>query len=84
MRYALLRETQGLEDPEMSTGARLVFIGYNVIWWLPLALVLLGVWSYREGAIGFLAITILRALINLYRNNMLSPEAGQRFALRAP
>ena len=35
MRFAWLRKKQGLEDPKMSTGARLIYIGYNVIWWLP-------------------------------------------------
>ena len=84
MRFAWLRKKQGLEDPRMSTGARLIYIGYNVIWWLPVVLVVLGVWSYREGAVGFLAVTVFRALANLYRNNVLSIEAAQRFPLRSP
>ena len=68
----------------MSTGARLIYISYNVIWWLPVVLVVLGVWSYRTGAVVFVVITFLRALVNLYRNNVLSVEAAQRFPLRAP
>ncbi|MDJ0791248.1 MAG: hypothetical protein QNJ71_05075 [Acidimicrobiia bacterium] len=68
----------------MSTGARLIYISYNVIWWMPVALVVIGVWSYREGAIAYLVVTALRALINLYRNNMLTTRAAQSFPLRAP
>lgn len=84
MRFAWLRKMQGLEDPEMSTGARLIYIGYNVIWWLPVAMVILGIWSYREGAVGFVVVTVFRALALLYRNNVLTIEAAQRFPLRAP
>ena len=84
MRFAWLRKTQGLEDPTLSRGARLIYISYNVIWWLPVFLVFFGVWSYRTGAIAFVVITVLRALINLYRNNVLSIEAAQRFPLRSP
>jgi len=68
----------------MSTSARLTYIGYNVIWWLPVVLVILGVWSYRAAAIGFIALTVFRALANLYRNNVLPIEAAQRFPLRSP
>ena len=84
MRFAWLRKKQGLEDPNMSTGARLLYIGYNVIWWLPVVLVVLGVWSYRTGAVVFAVITVFRALTLLYRNNVLSIEAAQRFPLRSP
>ncbi|MCJ7779370.1 MAG: hypothetical protein MUQ27_00940 [Acidimicrobiia bacterium] len=84
MRFAWLRKKQGTDDPTMSTTARLIYIGYNVIWWLPVLLVILGVWSYRAGAVGFVVVTVFRALANLYRNNMLPIEAAQRFPLRSP
>lgn len=84
MRFAWLRNKQGLQEPKMSTGERLTFISYNVIWWLPVVLVILDVWSYRAGAIGFVAVTVFRSLANLYRNNRLSFEAAQRFPLRSP
>ena len=84
MRFAWLRTQQGIEDPKMSAGARLIFIGYNVIWWLPVVLVVTGVWSYRAGAVAFVVVTAFRALALLYRNNVLSIEAAQRFPLRAP
>ena len=84
MRFAWLRKKQGLEDPKMSTGARLIYIGYNVIWWLPVVLVVAGIWSYRTGAIAFVVVTVFRALTLLYRNNVLSIEAAQRFPLHSP
>lgn len=84
MRFAWLSKKQELEDPKMSTGARLIYIGYNVIWWLPVVLVVLGVWSYPAGAVGFVVVTVFRALANLYRNNVLSIEAARLFPLRAP
>ena len=68
----------------MSTVARLIYVSYNVIWWFPIVLVILGVWSYRAGAVGFVVVTAVRALSNLYRNNFLPVEAAQRFPLRAP
>ena len=84
MRFAWLRQKQGTELPPMSRTERAIYIGYNVVWWTPVALVVLGTWSYRTGAIGFVIVTILRALTNLYRNNVLPIEAGQRFPLRSP
>ena len=84
MRFAWLRKKEGTEDPTLSGTARLAYIGYNVIWWLPLVFVIFGVWSYRTGAIAFLVVTVVRALANVYRNNMLPLEAAQRFPLRSP
>lgn len=84
MRFAWLRQKQGTKEPAMGSATRLMYIGYNVIWWLPVVFVPLGLWSYRAGAIGFVAITVFRALANFYRNNVLLTEAAQRFPLRSP
>lgn len=84
MRFAWLRKKQGIADPSMGATARIIHVGYNVIWWLPVVLVVLGIWSYRAGAVGFAVVTIFRAMANLYRNNMLGEEAAQRFLLRTP
>ena len=84
MRYAWQRSQKGLDDPEMTKGQRAVFISYNVIWWIPVVLVIAGAWSYEQGTIAFMAITAARASINLYRNNLLTDQAAQSFALRAP
>ena len=84
MRFAWLRKKQGTEDPAMSSASRLVYVGYNVIWWLPVGLVILGVWSFRTGAVAFVVVTVFRTLANLYRNNVLTIEDAQRFPLRSP
>ena len=84
LRFAWLRQKQGIDDPAMSLGARLVYVGYNVAWWLPVVFVVFGAWPYRAGALGFVVVTVFRALANLYRNNMLPIDAAQRFPLRAP
>ena len=83
MRFAWQRKKQRLEDPTMSSGERLLLISYNAIWWLPVVLVIFDVWSYQTGSIVFLGITAIRALVNAYRNNILSFEAAQRFPLRS-
>jgi len=75
---------QGTEVPSMSAAERLIYVTYNVIWWLPVVFVILGAWSYRAGAVAFVVVTVFRALTNLYRNNWLSIEAAQRFPLRSP
>ena len=85
MRFAWLRRKEGSgQPPPMRPFGRLLFVAYNVVWWVPLPLVFVGVLSYRAGSLGFLVITILRAVANLYRNNVLSVEAAQRFPLRSP
>ena len=59
-------------------------MSYNVAWWIPAALPLLGIISYRAGTIGFLAMTAARAAINAYRNNALPLEKAEHFPLRSP
>ena len=68
----------------MSSTERLLFIGYNVLWWVPLALALFTPVSYHAGAVLFVATTALRALINVYRINVMPIDAAQRFPLRIP
>ena len=84
MRFAWLRKKEGVGEPSMGGVARLVYVGYNVVWWLPVLFVLVGVWSYRAGTIGFLIVTVARTVANLHRNNVLPVDAAQRFPLRSP
>ena len=85
MRFAWLLSKEGLEQPPaLSSASRLIFVAYNLIWWLPVVLAVLGIVSYWVGFIGFLAISALRAAANVYRNNVLPIEAAQRFPLRSP
>jgi hypothetical protein len=85
MRFAWLREQSGIDKPvQQSPVNRLIFIAYNVIWWLPVVLGFTKVVDYRTASIAFLAITIFRALANLFRNNVLKGEQAEVFPLRAP
>ena len=85
MRFAWLLSKEGLEQPPaLGSAGRLIFVAYNLIWWLPVVLVILGIVSYWVGFIGFLAISVLRAAANVYRNNVLPIEEAQRFPLRSP
>ena len=59
-------------------------IVYNLIWWIPVVLPFTGVIDYRTGLITFAAVTFVRAVANLFRNNFLTPEQGETFPLRAP
>jgi len=68
----------------MTSRERLTLIAYNVIWWIPLVLPILGTISYRTGFVTFLAVTVLRALINSYRVNLMPVAAAERLPLRQP
>ena len=84
MRFAWQRENSGDEvSANQSTTNRIIYIFYNVVYWLPIVLAIFGVIDYRTGFITFSLILIIRAAANLYRNNT-SPEKGEYFALRSP
>ncbi len=68
----------------MTSVNRLVFVAYNLIWWVPVILAVLGIVSFWAGAFGFLILNMVRAAVNVYRNNSLPVEAAQRFPLRSP
>ena len=85
MRFAWLRENAADHvSVEPSLANRLIFVAYNLIWWIPIVLPFTGLIEYRTGFIAFLAITIIRAVANLYRVNVLTPERAEVFPLRAP
>jgi hypothetical protein len=85
MRFAWLREKLGGPAPAQSSAInRLILITYNLIWWAPIVLGFFKVIDYRTAFITFLIITICRAIANVVRNNILPPEQGERFPLRAP
>ena len=85
MRFAWLSKQRGLSPPSHRNSAyRLALIVYNTVWWVPIITTILGLTSYETGLIAFLAVTVLRAVINLYRNNVLPFEQGRGFPLRIP
>ena len=84
MRFAWQRENSGEEvSANQSTTSRIIYIFYNVVYWLPIVLTIFGVIDYRTGFITFSIILLIRAAANLYRNNT-TPEQGEYFALRSP
>ena len=62
----------------------LIFVAYNVVWWVPMVLAFTSAIDYRTAFIAFFALTVVRLGANLYRNNILKPEQGETFPLRIP
>ncbi len=63
---------------------RLLLTAYNVIWWIPMVLALFKIIDYHTAFIAFLVITVIRAGVNLYRTNILTPEQARDFPFRSP
>jgi hypothetical protein len=85
MRFAWLNEKTGNDVPvKQSATSHLIYIAYNVIWWIPIVLPFIKIIDYRTGFIVFFIVTLIRAVANLYRNNFLTPEQAEIFPLRAP
>ena len=75
----------GVADTKrFSHPLNLVMIAYNIVLWIPIILPLTGVIDYRAGFIAFLAVTVVRLVANLVRNNVLRPEKALDFPLRSP
>ena len=84
MRFAWQRENSADKAPaKQSSTGRIIYIAYNVVYWLPIVLTVTGIIDYRTGFITFSLILITRAVANLYRNNT-TAEQGEYFALRSP
>jgi hypothetical protein len=85
MRFAWLREKTDDDAPvKPSLANRLTFIAYNVIWWLPILLGFTKIIEYHTAFTAFLVITIIRAIANVIRNNLLTLEQAEVFPFRAP
>ena len=85
MRFAWqLKDSENDEPVEQSSTNRLIYITYNVIWWIPVVLPFTKIIDYRTGFVAFFVLTLVRAMVNLYRNNVLTSEQAVRFPLRAP
>lgn len=85
MRFAWLRTEQEIADTQASGGAdRFLHVAYNVIWWVPVALPLIGATSYFAGLVAFLTVTFVRAAVNVYRVNIMPVDRADRFPLRSP
>ena len=86
MRFAWIRKQAADSEPaKQGAASRLVFIAYNVVWWIPVVLPFVTERvSYRAGFIAFGLVTLVRAAVNLYRVNVLPPERADLFPLRSP
>lgn len=62
----------------------ILFVAYNLLFWLPIVLVIVGAIDYRTGAIGILVITAFRAMANAYRTNFLTLEQAEVYPFRIP
>lgn len=84
MRFAWLRDREGRAEPASTPADRATLIAYNLVWWVPLVLPVVGLMSYRSGLIVFLVVTVFRAVVNAYRVNLLPVERAERLPLRSP
>ena len=84
MRFAWLRTKEGRDAPATTPTERLTLIAYNLAWWIPVVMPILGLISYRAGFVAFLAVTVVRALVNGYRINVMPVAAAERLPLRQP
>jgi hypothetical protein len=85
MRFAWLREdSANTVSVEQSFTSRLVFVVYNVAWWIPVVLAVFGTIDHGTAFLAFFVYTLLRAVANLYRNNALTLEQAESFPLRSP
>ena len=85
MRFAWLQEnSENTVSVEQSLISRLVYVAYNVVWWIPVVLAVVGIIDYGTAFWAFFVLTLIRAVANLYRNNFLTPEQAESFPLRSP
>jgi hypothetical protein len=85
MRFAWLNKNSDNDRPEKeeSLTRRLIYIAYNLFWWIPIALAVFKIVDYRTAFIALFVLTAIRAVVNLYRNNVLNPEQAESFPLRS-
>jgi hypothetical protein len=62
----------------------LIFVAYNVAYWIPIVLPFTPIMSYRTGFILVFGVIVFRSVANLYRVNALTLEQAERFPLRIP
>ncbi|MCA9908086.1 MAG: hypothetical protein KC519_05500 [Anaerolineae bacterium] len=84
MRFVWLKKNGHIASTSKPGAAYgLIRLIYNAVWWLPILLVLTGTIDYGAGFIGFFAVTVVRLIANLYRNNVLSLEQAETFPFRS-
>ena len=84
MRFAWLNKDSANDVPtEQSSINRVIYIAYNAIWWIPVVLVVIKLIDYQTAFIALFVLTAIRAVVNLFRNNVLNPQQAENFPLRS-
>jgi hypothetical protein len=84
MRFAWINKDSADDIPaKESSIRRFIYIAYNLIWWIPIVLAVFKIIDYWTAFIALLILTAIRAVVNLYRNNVLNPMQAESFSLRA-
>jgi hypothetical protein len=87
MRFAWLRKISGDPVPlklRFTHPLNLIFVAYNLVYWVPMILPFTGVIDYRTGFSALFVVILIRGVANFARNNVLAPEQGEAFPLRSP
>ena len=85
MRFAWEREKSGnTATLEQGFVSRLIYIAYNVIYFIIILLPIFGIIEYSTGFMAFFVFILIRAAANMYRNNVLELEQAEVFPLRSP
>jgi hypothetical protein len=84
MRFAWINKDSATDVPtEQSPINRVIYIAYNLIWWIPIVLVVFKIIDYQTAFIALFVLTAIRAVVNLFRNNVLNPQQAENFPLRS-
>ncbi len=84
MRFAWINKDSADDIPTRERSfRRVIYIAYNLIWWIPIVLAVFKIIDYRTAFIALFVLTAFRAVVNLYRNNVLDPEQAESFPLRS-
>ena len=82
MRFAWLNKDSDNDRPvQESLTHRLIYIAYNIFWWIPIVLAVTKIIDLRTAFIALFVLTFIRAVVNLYRNNVL--KQAESFPLRS-
>jgi len=87
MRFAWLRKNSGDPIPaklRFTHPLNLIFVAYNVVYWLPIILPFTKAIDYRTGFIALFVVIVIRGVANLVRNNILMLKQSEIFPLRSP
>ena len=85
MRFAWLREnSENTATIEQSSISRLVYVVYNIAWWIPLVLAILGTIDYDTAFVAFFVYSLFRDVFNFYMNNFIMPVLADFFPLSSP